>query len=489
MANLKFILGFIPKTSSLESRENDLEKEYQQFLEFKHSAELKHFQELENFITSKEFQEIKHFIESQKFSDTDEYHKLERFKTLNQSKSFKQYYKILKSAQLREFSETESSGLVDKLKKLENEINSAEHKEVKQEKNPKEFKHTPEFEKEKEYHKLKNSKQIKKYFKYKNSMKYDTYTRMHGSKEIEEYEILKKHIKSPEFKEVQTYMALSPKKKFERTEEYKKLQEYLSLKKSEKIIWYNKLKNSNKFDEIKKWVLTFEDDFDSPNLDKKKWLTRYYRGEELLKDAYSNEGDLHFPTDGENIQIKDSVLKIVTTREKTEGKVWSPVFGFIPREFDFTSGIINTGKFFRQQYGLFRAKIHMHAGPASHSFWMVSGSAVPHVDVCRYNAKKLYQGSILSAENKEISSVTARKLKKGFFIYEVEWTPAEMTWRINGMTIKSITENIPDQPLFLNFSSGIYNDPKGGALPVHMEIDWVRCYQHSDEADNENTPG
>ena len=73
---------------------------------------------------------------------------------------------------------------------------------------------------------------------------------------------------------------------------FKEFQEYDKLKKSEDIIWYFKVKDSNKFDILKNRELTFSDEFDGDKLDTKKWLTNYYWGEKLLKDRYSVESDL-----------------------------------------------------------------------------------------------------------------------------------------------------------------------------------------------------
>jgi len=51
---------------------------------------------------------------------------------------------------------------------------------------------------------------------------------------------------------------------------FKELQEYDQLKKSDDIIWYLKVKDSNKFDILKHRELTFSDEFDGEKLDTKK---------------------------------------------------------------------------------------------------------------------------------------------------------------------------------------------------------------------------
>jgi hypothetical protein len=85
---------------------------------------------------------------------------------------------------------------------------------------------------------------------------------------------------------------------------FKENQEYDKLKKNKDIIWYFKVKDSDKFDILKRRELTFSDEFDGEKLDTKKWLTNYYWGEKLLKDRYSVESDLQAYTEKENFEVQ-----------------------------------------------------------------------------------------------------------------------------------------------------------------------------------------
>ena len=101
---------------------------------------------------------------------------------------------------------------------------------------------------------------------------------------------------------------------------FQQIKEYEKLKKSDDIIWYFKIKDSGKFDVLKNREMTFSDEFESDSLDTKKWITNYFWGEKLLKDRYSIEPDLQAFTEKENIEIRNSVLKIVTKPQKISGK-------------------------------------------------------------------------------------------------------------------------------------------------------------------------
>jgi hypothetical protein len=100
---------------------------------------------------------------------------------------------------------------------------------------------------------------------------------------------------SNEFRERKIY--LMDKKRFEKTDMFRQIQEYDKLRKNPDIIWYFKVKDSDKFDILKHRELAFHDEFTGDKLDTGKWLTNYYWGEKLLKDRYSVESDLQAYTE------------------------------------------------------------------------------------------------------------------------------------------------------------------------------------------------
>jgi beta-glucanase (GH16 family) len=238
---------------------------------------------------------------------------------------------------------------------------------------------------------------------------------------------------------------------------------------------------------LKEWELTFEDDFTEGTLDTKKWMTNYYWGDTLLKDTYALPGDKHFYTSGKNLEIADSVLKIITRKETTTGKVWNPLQGFLTQDFDYTSGLISTGKSFRQKYGKVRAKIRMSHAPVRQAIWMVAETILPQVDVAKMEQGKLYYGNFWGniAEkggvNKKIRKKTAEKYTSDYFIYSIEWTPEKLVWKINNKPVLTQTRGIPSEPMYLVLSAGVTNGVTEHQLPAKMEIDWVKIYQKAEQ--------
>jgi hypothetical protein len=66
---------------------------------------------------------------------------------------------------------------------------------------------------------------------------------------------------------------------------FKSIQEFNTLKKNEDMVWYFKVKDSNKFDLLRNRELTFCDEFNGDRLDTSKWLTNYYWGDKLLHEG------------------------------------------------------------------------------------------------------------------------------------------------------------------------------------------------------------
>jgi beta-glucanase (GH16 family) len=333
------------------------------------------------------------------------------------------------------------------------------------------FKDTEEYKKLLEYNRLKASPDIKEFFKFKASKEYANYLNTEGSSRLARYGELKEYLASPEFREKKEY--LLDKKRFEKTEMFKQAQEFDKLKKNPDIIWYFKVKDSNKFNILKNRELTFSDEFENDNLDTKKWLTNYYWGEKLLKDRYSVESDLQAYTEKDNFELRNSILKINTKPQKVNGKVWSAANGFSTKEFTYTSGLINSGNSFRQKYGTFSAKIRLGNPNAKNAFWMLADKITPHIDICRTSKGKVLFDYFSSNGNITKKSLGSR-YANNFYIFTLEWTADKLVWKINNTVVSTQTSDIPQDPMYVLLAGGL-DKPVNGM--TSMEIDWVRVYQ------------
>ena len=184
------------------------------------------------------------------------------------------------------------------------------------------------------------------------------------------------------------------------------------------------------------------------------------------------------------MEFYDNKARIVTRTEKAEGLVWIPEHGFSDGKFDFTSGLISTARSFRQKYGIFTAKVKMAPGSVTQAFWMVGNQMLPHIDVAKYDRGKLFCNFFWPSRNgsphRSVSKTAGTRYANNFYIYTLEWTPNKLTWKINGKVFKTQTSGVPQDEMYINFSTSLKEYGSESDLPSAMEIDWIRVYKLKD---------
>ncbi|MBN2485330.1 MAG: glycoside hydrolase family 16 protein [Bacteroidales bacterium] len=440
------------------------------------SDKLALYEELKKYINSSAFFEQKANMGKSDFKASDAGKKLHEYKLLSKSKEIKNYLKHATSPFLNAYNKLSESGEYQLFLDLQSKINSSSFKQERQAIERKTFKDTDEYKLETEYKMLSSDAEIKKYFAFRESKEFANYKSIKDSAKLEKYLSLKEYLSGSTFAEKKKYLTMAPKTRWKQSEPFARQLEFEKLKDSEKIKWYFKTRNHKKFEWLRTWELTFEDEFEAGKLDTNKWITRYYWGNELLNESYSLADEKHCITDGNNLSFKGGILQITTRKEKCEGKIWNPEIGFAPHEFNYTSGLINTGGSFRQEHGLFEAKIKIARNPhVQNAFWMVGNTMEPHINVI--NAQNKCMFNTITSDSPENKKTYRRgKLASDYFIYSVEWTANEIIWRVNGLEMHRTNLNVPKGEMFINISAGLYTEIESG-LPATMDIDWVRCYQ------------
>ncbi|MBI9053013.1 MAG: family 16 glycosylhydrolase [Bacteroidales bacterium] len=458
--------------NTIISRFKDLKRTKKSLKKAEEFPENDEFEELQRKIHSKEYQKA---IKEIKVENLDEYQKLKEYQKLEQSSKIKNHFKFKNSEKYKKYLQLDGSEEIESYIELEKEVNSPEFKSHIEEVKKLKFAETDEFKKQQEYKALKKSSEIKQYYKFHKSEKLTIYSELNESQEITDYEELEQFINSEEFKNEKKY--LLTKDKFKLSEEFKQEEEYKKLKKSDKIKWYQKLEKQNNFDKLSEWELTFEDRFEGNKLDADKWMTGYYWGKNLLNDDYVQVSEKQFYKDS-NIELNNNTLKISTKQEKVNGKVWDPAMGFYTKDFDYTSGLIQTGQSFRQQYGLFKAKVKVnHSYPVHHAFWLLGEKITPEIDIFKFGKKSSSKIELANYWNGDQNkkAIGGLNFAKDYFIYSLEWTSDKLIWKVNDVVLFEQTEGIPQEPMYIVLSSGIHQEGQtNGSL---MEIDWVRVYK------------
>lgn len=437
------------------------------------------YETLATYLNSEEYQQK---LTELQYKNTNEAEKEARFYQLKKDAKFKTYFKFLNSKELTDFLALNDSEELKEYEALEAYVTSEEYQLALQKYT---YTKTDEFAKEQTFNQLKNSDDIKFWGKYGKSKPYLLFTQVENSDLLKEYEALDEEIKSEDFITYKNYML--DKDKWSKTNEAQVEAKYLEMKNSENITWYYKVKDSNKFDALKVWNLTFEDDFNQGKVDEDVWMNSFFWGKMLLNDRYVLAGDKQYYTDNKNLELNGTSVKIVTKNERAIGKVWSDKIGFINQEFDYTSGMLSSAHSFRQQYGKVEAKVKLSDSyPVYQAFWLKGEKILPEIDVFKFNMDKKnkmqmanFWGDPMESKKsqKAAAKVNASSLTKDFHIYSLEWTPEKITWKINDIEVYSSTQGIPAEPLYLIFSSGITKENAPENLPGTMEIDWVRCYE------------
>jgi hypothetical protein len=520
------MLGMIPSTSKIEQEEKALIAEYEKMIAFAGSEALAKYTRLHESVNSAGFKQKRKELESLSFKGSEEHARETEFLSLKKAKDIVSYFKTEGSAPLKNFTSLDGSARIKEIEDLKLFVQSPEFKQ-KERMKPVTFKDTEEYGKWLEFKKLKGDREVKKnlnpekvkrfselqalvtssafllkknmkpvtfrdtpeyqklqelktkssasdivsYYKFRSSKEYHNYTGVKDSARLKRFHELQDYLKTKDFTERKEY--LLDKRRFEKSDMFKELKEYETLKNSPDIKWYLSIKDSNKFDILKSRKLTFSDEFDDITPDGKRWLNKYYWGEKLLHDSYSIAADLHCYTPSDNLEVRHSVLRIITKPQKINGKVWDPAKGFYTKDFGFTSGIINTGASFRQKYGTFTAKVKLSDPNVRNAFWLIGDRITPHVDICRSGHGKVWF-DLFTAPGGHYKKSIGSKYLSDFYIYTLEWTPTALVWKINGVEVMRQTSGVPQEPMYINFAGGV-DKPIGGISS--MEVDWVRVYE------------
>lgn len=481
MANIfgiQFGSRFI-STKKYEAAINKETEDFERFNKFEQSQLLARYNELDQLIHSGDFEKKIKELKTARFKDTSQFRQLEQYKSMRNASDIKSYLKFIKAGKAERMKQTESSQAYQEFEKLHNFVNSPDFHSAKVKKD---FKKSEAFQELKKYKSLKKNADVKFFIKTKNSSEFKNWQKLEGSERINTFFELEALVQSDEFQKFKTFM--EDKHRYNKSEEAQLVAEFTSLTKNEEIKWYLSKKQGDPFKEIRKWELTFEDDFDATRLDQSKWMTGYYWGKALMNETYVLAGEKQFYKE-ENIELRDSVARITTRRENTTGKTWDLQHGFITRPFNFTSGLISTGQSFRQKYGKFEAKVRFSAAaPIVNAFWLVGETIAPQIDVVKSSVDKgkmVECGLHTLNGNKEamhkLSKVKGASFAGDFYIYSLEWSPEALVWKINGQEVNRVTSNIPDEAMYLTFCTTLPKEPDDRLVPATLEIDWIRCYQ------------
>jgi beta-glucanase (GH16 family) len=238
--------------------------------------------------------------------------------------------------------------------------------------------------------------------------------------------------------------------------------------------------------------LVFFDDFNSPDLDKTRWMTKFSWSQCL-------PGSLAYFTPEGNYKIKNGNLYLTAKREMVNGLCGYAVKEgvVIPetKEYDYTSAVLTSHETFK--YGYFECRFKVPRGTGFNSAFWLFGGENNEIDVFEITGSKPEQvQTTLHWKGKDPKNGSTQWFERtkiqpasdtAFHTMGVMWTADQLTWYLDGMPLKTRKQSqrvwkrhIPVAPLNLivNLGVGII-DPAPlatTAFPADFIVDYIRAY-------------
>lgn len=463
--------GKYPSTKSYENKCIKHEAEYKRFLEFQGAQSLARYNELKQLLGTSDFQAKVNKLKNEKYSDTPAAKKEVEYKQLASSNDIKSFLYVDKKVEPKLHSALSSQNYAKYLE-LKPIVESAEFREKMSVKG---FKKTEDYQTYKSYRKAVKSSEVKYINKIQPSQIYKNYLATKSGERLKRYRELGEYVSSQEFLAFKAEM--TDKKRYLKSEECRLINEYEKLAKDKDIIWFNKCKDTNAFADVAKWRMTFHDEFDGTLIDSNKWTFGYYWGQALNGSIYSLEQEKQAFQKG-NVTVTNSELTILTRKELVHGQAWGLPSGFQEKDFEFTSGIVNTGASFRQKYGRFDFKVKFNfSKPLTHNIWLVGEKSVPQINVVNFGSlkKKQIETGVVAKSGEKEEVLSGANFSDGYYIISLLWTPEKLVWSVNGVETHTIRGVIPQEEMYIALSSNLTQDaPK--LRESAMTFDWIRVY-------------
>jgi hypothetical protein len=471
-------LGKVVESQGFISRKKEIES-----LQYKGSPEHVKRREYNALLKSSRLKRYNAAITSDEYQLFLELDASERAKVVNHPKKkdpkIKIYLKFLRSRAYRNLKTVEELGLPDKLEQLEQKIKSKTFSDRETFlKNKARFNTTPDYLIYEEFTKLSKNVDIIFYLKCLRSSLYINYKKIDGSGELARLRELRLKSEDHEFKKQVAF--LKDKKRFESTPEFILETELGNLEKSKMITTYHKLKKRPELAFFDQWDVVLDENFKDQQLSTAVWEAGNFWGPKISGSGFSQADELQAYTGIKNIEIRNKVLSIVSKQESTDGKVWNPSFGIMPKKFEYSSSIINTGNTFRFKEGIIEAKVRFRAETGITSAFSLTGSRpFPQIDVFRSGLNRVGVGIV---DQPGIAGIKKLVQVKGlnfsnFHVFRLEIIGHLLVWKINNQEVHREQLNRKPGDLFLNFTGSLHQPLKPESLPHHFEIDWVRCLE------------
>jgi beta-glucanase (GH16 family) len=240
------------------------------------------------------------------------------------------------------------------------------------------------------------------------------------------------------------------------------------------------------------WELVFSDEFNDRDLDRSKWTTCYWWDDNGCTNLGNNELQWYLPS---NVFQAGGSLNLIARADS--------VRGYRGRAFNYTSGIVTTGRYYRESssrtrfaatYGFFeiRAKVPKGRGLWS-AFWLLPATLKPRpeIDVMEIIGHRtdvlemhFHYLNAAGAHRSRGHNVRTTDLSAGWHVYAVHWSPEAIVWYLDGVERWRVTDQsvIPREPMYMLINLAVGGDWPGPPdrntqFPSLLRVDYVRAWK------------
>lgn len=298
---------------------------------------------------------------------------------------------------------------------------------------------------------------------------YHALERLKESRLLEEFEALSKinfKLDRKQFKHQADY---------EKSPLYEKELRYRDLLEDTDIKNYLKFSKSDELDFYIQHKQLFNETFSSDKLDDEQWVPAFRWSYNTLHGSYSAAEDCQAYSEGENIDVIDGQLQILTKRKDAEGRTWTDDKGFITRSYKYTSDVISSENHL-ENAGCVVVKFKLDGAqkPLQHFIRACDDKNQRCISLFEsFGVRKFKLGHTQKEKEGLYSKVTGKNMQKDFHILELNWNREIMSWRLNGVLIHQDTTCPEMDKMHLVLGSKM-NAAKGDE--GKMIVDYIRIY-------------
>ena len=431
----KRLTGKLHSTKKMEQYIAAMEAEIARYRAVEASPELKEYCELKKSVESKAFAQNKYNLTHTKYKTTKPHLLTLEFRKLLHNKQLMLYLQVKDSAQLKDYLE---------------------------------FRQSPEYVQLSDKKLVRKSPQLKNMLTFEKSKAYKAYWAYKDSKLPTRYLELRELIGTNEFQEEKAFWK-NP-NRWLTTEGHVQEVRFAQLSSSSDIKFFLAT-DVKKIEKMESYIRVFNDDFDWFKLADSKWSSGFAYKSKQMKANHSFVNEQQANNGGLNTGTIGGFLTILTKKESATAPAWDPQKGFVTKDFEYTSDIIQTANTFRQKEGLFMVKLRTE-GNIHHACWLGGYNKLPLINIFHFNGRNIVVGNLTDKgfDGTSVTGICARK----YYIYSLRWTKKELIWYVNNIEVYRTNRNLPQEDLYLALCSFI--SEKQRATEGKMEVDWARVY-------------